>query len=126
MSRVAHFSINADDTARASRFYEAVFGWKFKAYGPPGFFKIESDEAPVKPLFGALQQRRELVPGAVMRGFECSISVDDIQATATAIENNGGKIVMPICTIPGVGKLLFFQDTERNIAGAMQYEAGLA
>jgi hypothetical protein len=58
-----------------------------------------------------------------MRGFECTISVDDIQSTRSVIEKNGGKIVMPICTLAGVGQLLFFQDPEGNIAGAMQYDS---
>ena len=34
-SPLAHFAINADDVARAQGFYEAVFGWKFNAWGPP-------------------------------------------------------------------------------------------
>jgi predicted enzyme related to lactoylglutathione lyase len=74
-------------------------------------------------LRGSLQKRRELVKGVPMRGFECSISVDDIHRTAKAIESNGGKIVMQICTLAGIGRLLFFQDPEGNLAGAMQYDA---
>ena len=123
MSQVAHFSINADDVSRARRFYENVFGWKFQAYGPPGFYMVDSDSATVSaPLRGSLQQRREIVSGVAMRGFECTISVDDIQAAASAVQANGGSIVMQICTLPGIGQLFFFQDPEGNIAGAMQYD----
>lgn len=124
MSQVAHFAINADDVNRALRFYEKVFGWKFQAYGPPGFYMVDEQSAKMTvSLRGSLQKRREIVPGTAMRGFECTISVDDINATAAAIEKNGGKIVMPICTLAGVGQLLFFQDPESNIAGAMQYDS---
>lgn len=123
MSQVAHFSINADDVDRALRFYEKVFRWKFQAYGPPGFFMVEESSAKmVVPLRGSLQKRREIVPGVPMRGFECTISVDDIDAAARLVEKHGGKIVMPICTLAGIGRLLFFQDPEGNIAGAMQYD----
>lgn len=123
MSQVAHFAINADDVNRALRFYEKVFGWKFQAYGPPGFYMVDEQSAKsTVPLRGSLQKRREIVPGVPMRGFECTISVDNINATGAAIEKNGGKIVMPICTLAGVGQLLFFQDPEGNIAGAMQYD----
>jgi predicted enzyme related to lactoylglutathione lyase len=123
MSQVAHFAINADDVNRALRFYEKVFGWKFQAYGPPGFYMVDEQSAKMTvPLRGSLQKRREIVPGIPMRGFECTISVDDINATAASIEKHGGKIVMPICTLAGVGQLLFFQDPEGNIAGAMQYD----
>ena len=123
MSQVAHFAINADDVDRALRFYEKVFGWKFQAYGPPGFYMVDerSAQTPVR-LRGSLQKRREIVKGVPMRGFECTIAVDDIEATAAAHEQNGAKSVMPICTLPGVGRLLFFQDPEGNLAGAMQYD----
>jgi predicted enzyme related to lactoylglutathione lyase len=123
MSQVAHFAINANEVDRALRFYEKVFGWKFQAYGPPGFFMVDEQSAKaVVPLRGSLQKRREIVAGVPMRGFECTISVDDINAAAAAVEKNGGKIVMPICTLAGIGHLLFFEDTEGNIAGAMQYD----
>jgi predicted enzyme related to lactoylglutathione lyase len=123
MSHVAHFAINADDLPRARRFYDAVFGWKFQAWGPPGFYMIDSGPAAVVPaLHGSLQGRRELIPGVRMTGFECTISVSDIQAAHAAIEANGGKIVMRICTLPGIGQLLFFEDPEGNLAGAMQYD----
>ena len=124
MSQVAHFSINADDVDRALRFYERVFGWKFQSYGPPGFYMVDEQSARTTvALRGSLQKRREIVAGVPMRGYECTISVDDIDATAKTIERNGGKIVMQVCTLPGVGRLLFFQDPEGNIAGAMQYDS---
>jgi uncharacterized protein len=120
---VAHFAINADDLPRARRFYENVFAWKFQAWGPPGFYMLDMGKANPQPLFrGSLQQRRELVPGVRMNGFECTISVPDIEAVAAAIPTNGGKIVMQICTLAGIGRLLFFQDPEGNLAGAMQYD----
>ena len=121
---LAHFSINADDLPRARRFYENVFGWKFQAWGPPGFYMIDTGTSPAPLLMrGSLQQRREIVKGVPMYGFECTIAVSDIQQTKAAVESNGGTIVMQICTLTGVGQLLFFRDPEGNIAGAMQYDA---
>ena len=49
MSQVAHFAINADDLPRARRFYEQVFGWTFQAWGPPGFYMIDSGSRYVGP-----------------------------------------------------------------------------
>jgi hypothetical protein len=124
MSQVAHFAINADDVSRARQFYETVFGWRFQAYGPPGFYMVDPESAKTHvAIRGSLQKRREIVAGVPMKGFECTISVDDIQAAARAIEANGGSIVMSICTLAGVGQLLFFCDPEGNIAGAMQYDS---
>ncbi|MCC6538567.1 MAG: VOC family protein [Bryobacterales bacterium] len=112
-----HFAINCDDVDRAKQFYEQVFGWQFQPWGPPGFFNTSSPG-----LMGAIQPRRELVPGVRMTGMECTFGVADINATQAAIEKMGGAIVMPQVTIPTVGTLLFFRDPEGNLAGAMQYE----
>ena len=120
---VQHFAINADDLDRARAFYENVFGWSFQAWGPPGFLQINSGDPKAPGIRGALQQRREVVPGRPMHGFECTIAVDDIDAVAKAVTESGGRIVMDKSVIAGVGTLLFFEDSEGNIAGAMQYDA---
>ena len=41
---VSHFHFDADDLARARRFYEAVFGWRFRAWGPPDYFMIATGD----------------------------------------------------------------------------------
>lgn len=114
-----HFAINADDVPRARSFYEQVFGWTFTPWGPPGFYQTRSAG---EGFLGALQGRRS-IGGQAMPGMELSFGVEDLQAAIKAIEANGGKILMPPFRIEGVGELIFFQDTEGNIAGAMQYEA---
>jgi predicted enzyme related to lactoylglutathione lyase len=121
MGNVRHFAINADDLPRARRFYGDVFGWRFEAWGPPGFFMIATgeDDGPR----GSLQQRRELVPGTRMAGFECTIAVEeDVDRVAAKVKAAGGRVVMDKATIPGVGDLIFFQDPEGNLAGAMRYD----
>jgi uncharacterized protein len=117
---VAHFSINADDVERARAFYARVFGWKFNAWGPPGFYQIEAKGSPV---MGALQGRRALVPGVKTVGFECTFAVASIDATERAVLAAGGKILLARSVIVGVGTLMFFADPEGNAFGAMQYDA---
>jgi len=124
MPNIQHFAINADDVARAKRFYERAFGWTFSAWGPPNFYVISTsgkNEAP--GVRGALQGRRELVRGQRMVGFECTIGVESIDDTAKAVLANGGKTVLEKSVIVGVGTLMFFQDPEGNVFGAMQYDA---
>jgi len=125
-NNVKHFAVHADDVERARKFYESVMGWQFTAWGPPGFYLIKTgtDEAP--GVGGALQGRREIVAGKPMHGFECTVGVDSIDETVAAVEANGGRIVMPKFHIPTVGTLIFFEDTEGNVVGAMQYEVGHA
>lgn len=122
MPHLAHFAINADDVPRARKFYERVFGWKFSAWGPPGFYQIApGSEAPVS-VMGALQQRRHLVAGQPTIGYECTISVRSIDKTAKAALANGGTVALPKSVIVGVGALMFFRDTEGNVFGAIQFD----
>jgi uncharacterized protein len=118
-AQLRHFAINADDVPRARAFYEAVFGWTFVPWGPPGFFQTKNAG---NGLMGALQGRREIVPGVRMTGFEVTLGVGDLKATIAAVEAGGGRIVLQPYRIAGVGELIFFEDTEGNIVGAMQYE----
>ncbi len=122
MAHVAHFSINADDVNRARTFYGNVFGWKFDPWGPPGFYMINTGDADNGALLGSLQGRRELIAGQKMIGYECTISVPSIDETIRALKAQKGKLVMEKSVIAGVGTLVFFEDTEGNVAGAMQYE----
>ena len=119
---VDFFAINADDVPRARTFYEAVFGWTFEPWGPPGFYLIETDGTRAGAIHGALQERRELVPGHKMVGYECTIVVANIDQTLRAIETNGGRIAAPKFHIPGVGTIAYFFDIEGNVAGLRQPE----
>lgn len=121
-SPVAHFAINADNVERAQKFYGKAFGWRFEAWGPPGFFMIDMGRGSNGDMRGSLQQRRELVPGLKLNGFECTISVPDVDAALAAVIANGGTILMPKAVIPTVGQLFFFRDPEGNVAGAIQYD----
>jgi uncharacterized protein len=119
-ARLRHFAINADDVKRARRFYEAVMGWTSEPWGPPDFFQIHNAG---EGLLGALQQRREL-GGRTMSGLEITIGVSDLTATMAAIEAYGGRLLMQPFRIEGVGGLVYFEDSEGNVLGAMQYEDG--
>ena len=118
-NNVDFFAINADDVPRARRFYETVFGWRFEPWGPPSFYLIETGKERKAAISGALQERRELVPGQKMIGFECTIAVANIDQTIRAIEANGGRIAAPKFHIPTVGTVAYFFDTEGNVAGIM-------
>lgn len=117
-ANLAHFAINADDVPTSRSFYESVFGWTFSAWGPPGFYQIDTGPGGV---LGALQQRREL-DGREIVGLECTFAVDDVQATERAVREAGGAIVLEPFVIAGVGTLIFFTDPGGTIVGAMQYD----
>src|SRR5581483_7946245 len=102
-NNLSFFSIHADDLARARKFYEGTFGWRFEPWGPPGFYLINTGDEQSPGILGSMSGRREPVTGTGMTGFECTIAVDDIDATIKAAMANGGEIAMAKFTIPTVG-----------------------
>ena len=117
-NHVKFFAIGADDVERARAIYGQVFGWTFEDWGPPGFYLIHG-----AGLEGALQGRDAPPTGTGLRGFEVTIGVDDIDAIAEAVTQAGGKVVMQKFRIETVGDLIYFEDSEGNRVGAMQYFA---
>lgn len=115
-NKIAHFAIEADDVDRARRFYEQVFGWTFEPWGPPGFYLIRG-----AGLLGALQSRREPLPPG-RKGFECSFAVDDLGRSMQLVVAAGGTVGAHAHTIPGVGRLVEFHDSEGNQAILIEYE----
>jgi predicted enzyme related to lactoylglutathione lyase len=116
---VSFFAINADDVARARRFYEQTFGWRFEPWGPPNFYLIETSGHGVR---GCLQERRELVKGARTIGYECTIDIADIDATIKAVTGRGGAQIAPKFHIPTVGTVAYFTDPEGNAFGVREPE----
>jgi predicted enzyme related to lactoylglutathione lyase len=121
-NNVAHFSITATDVDRARAFYEAVFGWRFEAWGPPGFYLICSGTDEEPGVQGALQGSGDYASGPGVGGVEITVAVEDVSEIARLVEKAGGRLFMREARIPGVGTLVKFEDTEGNRACAMQYE----
>jgi len=121
-ANLAAFAIHVDDVERAVGFYEAVFGWRFRPWGPPGFYLIQTgpDEAP--GVQGLMHKRMEPRSGTGLNGFEPTFAVEDVDTVAAAVEANGGTVTVAKTPIPTVGTLIRFLDTEGNDVGAMKYE----
>src|SRR5260370_27127935 len=116
---IAHFDVQAGHAGRGRKFYDRVFEWRFRPWGPPDFFMIATGDESDPGIHGAVHGRPD--DGHRSVGFECTIAVDDVDAIAKLIEKEGGQITVPKMTIPGVGELIQFKDTEGNIACAMRY-----
>ena len=121
---VAHFAIHVDDVARAQRFYKQAFGWRFEPWGPPGFFRVLTGDDEVGVTEGALHQREES-QHPPLRGYRCSIGVASTTETKQAITAGGGTVTGPVFELPGVGKILNFEDPEGNVVAAVEYEPHL-
>ena len=119
MSRfpITHFAINTDDLPASRAFYQRLFGWEFRPWGPPGFEQIFVNG----DLVGALQSRRALAPELVLNAFECTITVDDAQGCCDAAVEANGSVLLPPTEIPTVGTVAFVRDPSGVVFGVMQY-----
>ena len=120
-ANVGHFAIECDDVERAKAFYEAAFGWTVTPWGPPGYYHIRTGTEDRPGILGDLRSRREPLSGTGNRGYECTINVGSLKQAMAAIEAAGGRIAARPYRIEGVGDLAYFEDTEGNRAGIMEY-----
>jgi uncharacterized protein len=121
-ANLASFALHVDDVDRARRFYEAVFGWDFEPWGPPGFYLVHTGTDDDPGVQGLLHARSEPRSGTGLNGVEPTFAVDDLDAVVAAVERHGGTVTFPPSAIPTVGTLVRFTDTEGNDIGAMRYD----
>ncbi|HZT35940.1 MAG TPA: VOC family protein [Nitrososphaera sp.] len=116
MNRPSHFDISADDPKRAIKFYEDIFGWKFKKWdGPMEYWMVKTGPKKEPGINGGLSKRgKQGMPSMN------TIEVASLDKISKKIENKGGKVVMPKTVIPGVGWFATVQDTEGNTFGIIQ------
>src|SRR5947209_7917504 len=95
-----YFEIQADDTARAVKFYSQVFEWKFSEVTalPVPYWRIETGGSR-----GGLLERpaKAPAPHTAANAFVCSLEVDDFDATAKIISKFGGIVALPKFAVPG-------------------------
>lgn len=120
-NNLAAFALHVDDVTRARTFYTAVFGWKFTPWGPPGFYLIQTGPDENPGVMGLMHKRQTPRTGTGLNGLEATFTVLDVDAIAQLVTKHGGKLTMPKATIPTVGDLIRFLDTEGNDIGAMCY-----
>ena len=114
MPRVVHFEIPADNNERAIKFYSTVFGWKIEQFPPTEYWIATTGEDNKPGINGAIMPRGK--DKCVIN----TIDVPSVDAFIDLIKKNGGKILQPKTTIPGIGYFAYFQDTEGNKLGIME------
>lgn len=113
---VAFFEIPAGDFNRAVKFYETVFNISMSSFDcgheKMAFFPDEDGLAP-----GAISWAEDFLPS--QNGILISLNCEDIAASLSLVEANGGKIVIPKTKIEAEGRGYFcvFSDSEGNHVG---------
>lgn len=116
MPRVVHFEISADNLERASKFYSDVFAWKIQKWqGSQDYWLVTTGEDGRPGINGGLMKRSN--PSATTVN---SIDVPSVDEYVAKVTQNGGKVVTPKMTVPGVGYMAYCRDTEGNQFGIFQ------
>jgi uncharacterized protein len=105
MSKIVHFEIPADDTARAKQFWGTLFGVEFQTYeGPIEYHMFQNDDQ----TGGGLYPRQEGEQGLITY-----FGVDDIDAARAKVQELGGTSEDK-APVPGMGWYARAVDTEGN------------
>jgi hypothetical protein len=115
------FEIQADDPARAIKFYSQVFGWKFDEVKglAVAYWLIETGGSR-----GGLLKRPAPAPPprSGTNAFVCSLEVESFDATAKTIEQLGGLVALAKFAVPKTCWQGYFIDTEGNTFGIFQVD----
>ena len=106
---IDYIEINVTDLAAAKEFYAAAFGWAFNDYGPE-YAGIRSPDG--EGEVGGLNPSREPQVGGPL----VLLYSDDLDATVSAVESAGGRVLEGPYEFPG-GRRFHFADPAGNELG---------
>ncbi len=112
MHTIVHFEIAADNTERANKFYNGLFGWKpEKMPGPMEYwmFVTTTNEKGEPTGGGGIIPRQQ--PQQTITNY---IGVDSVEEYSKKVETLGGKVKVPKTEVPGHGWFAVCTDTESN------------
>jgi predicted enzyme related to lactoylglutathione lyase len=105
VSKIVHFEIPAEDTARAKEFWGSLFGLEFQTYeGPVEYHMFQNDDQTGGGIYPRQQGEKGLIS---------YFNTEDIDATSRRIEELGGKVEAK-APVPGMGWFARAEDTEGN------------
>jgi predicted enzyme related to lactoylglutathione lyase len=112
MAAVEHFEIPADDMARASAFYSAVFGFRYEPWGDDaGMILTGSDDG----INGDLHRRADVPHPTIV------ITVDSIEETVAQVEAHGGSAMGGIQMLNQRDRWAYVRDSEGNAIGLFDH-----
>jgi predicted enzyme related to lactoylglutathione lyase len=105
LSKIVHFEIPADDTARAKEFWGSLFGIQWQSFeGPTEYHMFQNDDQ----SGGGLYPRQQGEKGPIVY-----FSTDDIDSSRQKIKQLGGTVEEK-APVPGMGWYARAEDTEGN------------
>ena len=108
---VTHFEIIGKDAKKTQAFYANLFGWKIDANNPMEYGIVEAQDG--RGTGGGVAGAQPGNNGYVTLYVE----VENPQAYLDKAVSLGGKVVMPVTTLPGMVTFAQFTDPDGNLIG---------
>ncbi|MFD7443875.1 VOC family protein [Streptomyces sp. NPDC059909] len=113
--------LHVGEPEAAIRFYRGLFGWRSEEMQAPGMtYRVlsikdgdqqEGSFGGVAPLQAPQQEDARWVP---------YFAVADADATVTAVQENGGAVLMPAEDVPDVGRIAWLADPGRAVFAVLK------
>jgi predicted enzyme related to lactoylglutathione lyase len=116
VNRFTHFELATSDLEKTAAFYRNVFGWQIQKWdGPVEYWLVTTGDTSTPGINGGLMPTNGDFSGTIN-----TVEVADIDDAIAKVLANGGEIVLPKDTIPGVGYQAYFKDNSGIIVGVHQ------
>jgi predicted enzyme related to lactoylglutathione lyase len=100
----AYFDLTVADLAVACRFFARVLGWRYERFAMPyEYYRIRAGEPREPGIDGGIGAIKDTPLAAGRAMTQVTIPVDDLDRALARVMKNGGRIVEPKSSIPGVG-----------------------
>lgn len=105
------YELLTSDPAAARAFYEPVVGWNIEAegHGEPEYRMIDAGDGLVG---GVLTLTDDMKAHGARPAWVGYVGVDDVDRTVAAIEDRGGKVLMPPKDVPNAGRIAMVCDPQ--------------
>ncbi len=115
------------DVEGAKKFYSELLGWTVETVVHESFENDEDLEYSLVKADGTEIGGIMAVPAQALGmppSWGAYVTVDDVDAAAGKVRDLGGKVVVPLKDIPGVGRFCVIQDPQGAVLTLITYLAG--
>jgi len=113
---IVHIEFRSAAFGRTAAFYSKVLGWQTQANPSGTYMKLDGPDGPT-----AGWVRTDLSQTA---GPVAYVEVDDLAATLSTVEKEGGRIIVRKLAFAGGGDVAFFADPDGNVVGLWARKKG--
>ena len=106
------------DPEAAREFYTTLFGWGSNSMDTPKgkYTTVQLGDTSIAGLTQIPAEAQGVPPN-----WGCYVTVDDVDACCARVKQLGGKVIMPVFEVPGVGRMAVIQDPQGATLSLITY-----